>query len=104
MSESNMEPFQLPELAGSTVATEVASLELLHNVLLDVRIDFGRAYLRRNAALGLEQGAIVPLDKAADEPVDVFVGDRLIARGQIVELDGNYGVCVTELVAGAASV
>jgi len=99
-----MERLQLPPLTGQAVPTQDASLDLLGNVELDVRIDFGRAYLRREESTELDRGAIVPLDKTADEPVDIFAGGRLIARGEVLVLDGNYAVRVTELVAGTAAV
>ncbi|HLA84371.1 MAG TPA: FliM/FliN family flagellar motor switch protein [Thermoguttaceae bacterium] len=99
-----MEPFQLPPLAGTPVLTQKASLDALADVEIDVRIDLGRAYLHRADASELGPGAIVPLDRAADAPVDVLAGGRLIARGELLVLDGKYCVRVTELVAGMAAV
>jgi flagellar motor switch protein FliN len=99
-----MEPLELPELTGAPIPTQNASLEALTDIDLDVRIDLGRAYVHREDLLRLGPGAIVPLDKAADEPVDVFAGGRLIARGQVVVLDGKICVRVTEMVTGMAAV
>lgn len=95
-----MKAFELPQLAGTPVATRAASLELPSSMELDVRIDWGRAYLDREEANRLDRGAIVPLDRAADAPVDVLAAGRLIARGEVVVVDGNFAVRVTELIAG----
>jgi len=99
-----MERFQFPELTGTAATTETASLDLLGNVELDVRIDLGHAYMRLEDALRLGPGAVVPLDRSVDEPVDVFAGGRLIARGEILVLDDHFGVRVTELVTGIVAV
>jgi len=99
-----MERFELPKLTGTPVPTQGASLDVPSDMELDVRIDFGRTYLQREDLRRLAGGAIVPLDKTADEPVDVFVGGWLIARGEILVLDGNLCVRLTKLTTGAETV
>jgi flagellar motor switch protein FliN/FliY len=89
---------ELPELSGAVAPTEVPSLDQLQDVELDVRVDLGRTYMRIEDVMKLEPGVVVPLDKAAEEPVDIFVGGRLIARGEILVIDGCYGIRVAELV------
>jgi flagellar motor switch protein FliN len=95
-------PFELPPLPGEAVPTQTAALDALGDVELDVRIELGRAYMHLEDATNLPCGAVVPLDRPADGPVDVFAGDRLIARGELLVLDNKYCVRVTELVAAAA--
>jgi len=99
-----MKPFELPELTGTAVPTQSASLDLLGDMELDVRIDLGRAYVQRDDLLRVGQGAIVPLDKTTEEPIDIFAGGRLVARGEPLVLDGNLCVRVKEMISGVAAV
>jgi flagellar motor switch protein FliN len=99
-----MERFELRELTGAAVPTREASLDLPSDMELDVRIDLGRTYLEREDVLRLAAGMVVPLDKAADEPVDVFVGGRLIARGEVVVLEGKISIRVAELAGGGTPI
>ena len=92
-----LEPFAFPELSGTAVPTETPTLEVLEGLELDVRIDLGRAYIRLDDVLRLEPGAVVPLDTPADEPVDIVVGGQVIARGEVLVLDGRYCVRVTSV-------
>jgi len=63
-----------------------------------VRLELGRTRLRAAEAERLEAGAVVPLDDAAHDPVNVYANGRLVARGDLVVLDNRFGVRVTELV------
>ncbi|MDA7978150.1 MAG: flagellar motor switch protein FliN [Pirellulales bacterium] len=95
--------FELPNLAASTASTEVASLELIHDVELDLRIELGRTHMYLEDVLKLRKGAVVTLDKLAGDPVEIFVNGRLIARGEVLVLNENFCVRVAELVAGDGS-
>ncbi len=92
--------FSLPELGAAEPTTEHASLELLRDVELDLRIELGRTRMHLEDVLQLGKGAVVPLDKLAGDPVDVFVNGRLIARGEVLVLNDSFCVRVTELVSG----
>ena len=94
-----VERFEYPQWTGKVASTETATLDALGDVELDVRIDLGRAYMRLDDALALEDGVVVPLDRTVEQPVDIVTGGRLIARGEILVLDDKYCVRVTELVA-----
>jgi flagellar motor switch protein FliN/FliY len=93
-------PFQFKDLAGAPASGEKATLELLHDVDLDLRIELGRTRMHLEDVLKLKRGSVVPLDKLAGEPVDVFVNGRMVARGEVLVLNDNFCVRVTELVAG----
>jgi flagellar motor switch protein FliN/FliY len=93
-------PFQLRPLSGTAANTERASLELLRDVELDMRIELGRTHMYLEDVLQLRKGAVVPLDKLAGDPVDVFVNGRLIARGEVLVLNDNFCVRIAELVSG----
>lgn len=109
------EPPESPEEAGDTAppaAEEVAApsagtglsttatynLELLMEVELDLSVSFGRTQLLLEDVLKLASGSIVELNRSATDPVDVLVNDAVIARGEVVVVEGNYGIRVTEVV------
>jgi flagellar motor switch protein FliN len=65
---------------------------------LPIRILFGSTRLRLRDILALKAGSVVELDRPADGPVEILVSNRIVARGQVIVVDGNYGVQVTEIV------
>jgi flagellar motor switch protein FliN/FliY len=75
------------------------SFDLLRDVELTVRIELGRTKMRIDELLRLGQGAVIELDRLAGDPVDVFVNDRLVARGDVVVLNDKFAVRLTEVVA-----
>lgn len=93
-------PFQLEDFVGAPPSNEMATLELIRDVELDLRIEFGRTQMFLEDVLRLRRGSVVPLDKLAGDPVDIFVNGRLIARGEVLVLNDNFCVRVAELVAG----
>jgi flagellar motor switch protein FliN/FliY len=74
-----------------------AKLGLLMEVELAVTLRFGSRRLLLREVLDLNPGAVVDLDRQVEEPVDVLLDGRLVARGEVVVVDGNYGVRVTEV-------
>ena len=95
-----VQPFQLDDFGGSPASTEAATLELVRDVQLDLRIELGRTHMHLEDVLRLRQGAVVPLDKLAGDPVDLYVNGRMIARGEVLVLNDNFCVRVTELIVG----
>jgi flagellar motor switch protein FliN/FliY len=93
-------PFELKDLSGAPASGEKASLQLLSDVDLDVRIELGRTEMYLEDVLQLKRGSVVALDKLAGDPVDIFVNSRMVARGEVLVLNDNFCVRVTELVAG----
>ncbi len=93
-------PFELKDLAGSPASGEKATLELLKDVDLDLRIELGRTQMYLEDVLKLKRGSVVTLDKLAGDPVDVFVNGRLVARGEVLVLNDNFCIRVTELLTG----
>ena len=92
--------FELQDLTGAPASTERASLELLRDVELDLRIELGRTHMYLEDVLQLRRGSVVPLDKLAGDPVDVFVNGRLVARGEVLVLNDNFCVRIAELISG----
>ena len=78
-----------------------AQIERVIDVPLAVTLRFGQRHLTLRDVLTLTTGSLVELDRQVEEPVDLVLGDRLIARGEVVIVDGNYGLRVTEVMEGA---
>ena len=97
---SGAAPFQFRDLSGSPPSPDKASLDLLRDVELDLRIELGRTQMELEEVLMLRRGSVVTLDKLAGDPVDVYVNGRLIARGEVLVLNDNFCVRVAELVTG----
>jgi flagellar motor switch protein FliN/FliY len=97
---AGLAPFELKDLAGTPASGEKATLELLSDVDLDLRIELGRTQMYLEDVLKLKRGSVVTLNKLAGDPVDVFVNGRMVARGEILVLNDNFCVRVTELLSG----
>jgi flagellar motor switch protein FliN/FliY len=93
--------FKLPNFSQVMADAQVSSIDLLRDVELNVKIELGRSQMLVEDVLKLSEGSVVELDKLAGDPVDVFVNDRLIARGEVLVLNDNFCVRVNEIVAGA---
>jgi flagellar motor switch protein FliN/FliY len=94
------QPFDLPSFQQSIHDVPGSSIELLRDVDLNVKIELGRARMLVEDVLKLAEGSVVELDKLAGDPVDVYVNDRLVARGEVLVLNDNFCVRVNEIVAG----
>jgi flagellar motor switch protein FliN/FliY len=81
----------------------MATIELIRDVELDVKIELGRTNMYLEDVLRLKRGSVVSLDKLAGDPVDIYVNGRLIARGEVLVLNDNFCVRVAELVTGDAA-
>jgi flagellar motor switch protein FliN len=84
-------------------ATEMNPNDMLMHVRVPVMVSFGGTQMRMKDLLNLATGSVVELDQSLHDNVEVRVNDRLIARGEVVAVDGNYGVRVLELVSGDAN-
>ncbi|GIE97880.1 flagellar motor switch protein FliN [Paractinoplanes rishiriensis] len=73
-------------------------LDMLHDVEMEVSAELGRTRMAVRELLSLNPGAIVELDRAAGSPADLLVNGRLIARGEVVVVDENFGIRITEIV------
>jgi flagellar motor switch protein FliN/FliY len=94
------QPLDLPNFQQVVQDAQVSSIELLRDVELNVKIELGRSRMLVEDVLKLGEGSVVELDKLAGDPVDVFVNDRLVARGEVLVLNDNFCVRVNEIVAG----
>ncbi|QDT74268.1 Flagellar motor switch protein FliN [Lacipirellula limnantheis] len=101
---SGVKTFKFNEFAGAPPSTEAATLELMRDVQLDLTIELGRTHMHLEEILKLRQGTVVPLDKLAGDPADIYVNGRLIARGEVLVLNDNFCVRVAELIVGESAV
>ncbi len=93
-------PYKLTEFSGAKATAENATLDLLRDVELDLKIELGRTRMYLEDVLRLNKGAVVPLDRLAGDPVDIYVNGRLIARGEVLIMNDNFCVRIAELVVG----
>lgn len=90
---------QMPVFDTTAVAKQARTIDLLSDVNLNVKIELGRTRLLVEDVLKLAAGAIVELDKLAGDPVDVYVNDRHVARGEVLVLNDNFCVRINEILA-----
>jgi flagellar motor switch protein FliN/FliY len=95
------EPGQVdvPRPAAPAQSMMRGGLDMLHDVEMEVSAELGRTRMSVRELLSLTPGAIVELDRAAGSPADLLVNGRLIARGEVVVVDENFGIRITEIVA-----
>lgn len=79
-------------------AQETKNLDMLLDIPLQVTVELGRTKRSVKEILDLSSGSIIELDKLAGEPVDILVNNRLVAQGEVVVIDENFGVRVTDIV------
>ena len=95
---ATIKPVQFAELKPAGAPAADSNIELIMDVPLQVTVELGRTRKLIREILELGPGSIVELDKLAGEPVDVLVNGKLIAKGEVVVIDENFGVRVTEIV------
>jgi flagellar motor switch protein FliN/FliY len=103
---SNPETISAPsfnELGESVPSGTEVPLSLLLDLSLPVSIELGRTNMAVQDILRLGRGSVVQLDRLADEPIDIYVGDRHFAEGEVVILGEHFGVRITRIIATAAN-
>lgn len=91
------------DAAAPTHGLADSRLEAVLEVDLPLIVRFGRAIMPLRNVADLSPGAVVDMGRTPDEPVELLVGERLVARGEVVIVGGNYGVRITELTSGRRS-
>ncbi|MDE6837132.1 MAG: flagellar motor switch protein FliN, partial [Acutalibacter sp.] len=96
----NTAPPPMPKLAnGEELSQEqTQNLDLIMGVPLEVTVEIGRTRKRVQEILSFSKGSLVVLDKLAGDQVDLFVNGKCIARGDVVVVDDNFGIRVTEIL------
>jgi flagellar motor switch protein FliN len=96
---ANVRQAQLPELTAGPAGHSGYNIDLLLGVTLQVAVEIGRTTLPIRDVLALTPGSIIELDKLAGEKVDILINGRPIAQGEVVVVDENFGVRITDVVA-----
>jgi flagellar motor switch protein FliN/FliY len=99
---SDPAPLNLPSFAPGAPSPSPRAIDLLSDVNLNVKIELGRTRMFVEDVLRLSEGAVVELDKLAGDPVDVYVNDRHVARGEVLVLNDNFCVRINEILAAPA--
>ncbi|MDR3191775.1 MAG: flagellar motor switch protein FliN [Treponema sp.] len=93
-----VQPVQFPGLVPRPTPQEAGNIVLIMDVYMEMTVELGRTRKLIKEILGMGEGTIIELDKLAGEPVDILVNHKLIAKGEVVVIDENFGVRVTEIV------
>jgi flagellar motor switch protein FliN/FliY len=96
--QTNVQPVQFPSLMPHITQQETGNIGLIMDVYMEMTVELGRTRKLIKEILGMGEGTIIELDKLAGEPVDILVNHKLIAKGEVVVIDENFGVRVTEIV------
>lgn len=86
------------ESTGKGRTSHPANIDLLMDVSLRVSVELGRTRMQLAQILELQHGSVIELDRLAGDPVDVFVNDCMVARGEVVIVDDKFGVRITEMI------
>jgi len=100
VEQAGAREFSIPELDSNSQITAGSpqAIDMLRDVELNVKIELGRSRMLVDDVLRLGSGSVVELDKLAGDPVDVFVNNRLVARGEVLVLNDNFCVRINEIV------
>lgn len=93
-----VQPVVFEEFGGGHAKSAPANLELILGINLEVRVELGRTHMKVKDILELGSGSVIELDKLAGEPVDLFVNNQLFARGEVIVIDENFGIRITDIV------
>ncbi|MHB8170468.1 MAG: flagellar motor switch phosphatase FliY [Thermincolia bacterium] len=93
-----VQPAQFAQLNNQSGSTEQGNINLIMDVPLQVTVELGKTRKTIREILALAPGAVVELDKLAGEPVDLLVNGKLLAKGEVVVIDENFGIRITDIV------
>ncbi|TAJ99492.1 MAG: flagellar motor switch protein FliN [Candidatus Manganitrophaceae bacterium] len=79
----------------------VGNLDFILDVPLEIRVEMGGAKILIRDLLQLGQGSVVELEKMAGEPMELYIGDKLVARGEVVVVNDKFGIRLTDIVSAA---
>jgi flagellar motor switch protein FliN/FliY len=104
IAPANVVVHEFPTLQETEINLgDTRPLSLLHDVEMGVTAELGRRRMSVRDLLSLTPGAVIELDRAAGSPVDVLVNGTLIARGEVVVIDEEFGIRISEIVAPDAN-
>ncbi|HBK67744.1 MAG TPA: flagellar motor switch phosphatase FliY [Firmicutes bacterium] len=98
VSKTTVRPIQFGVLNSSPTHQDTGNLNLLLDVPLEISVELGSTKMRIKEILDLGIGSVIELDRLAGELVDILVNGKLIAKGEVVVIDENFGVKITDIV------
>ncbi|MDX2148800.1 MAG: flagellar motor switch protein FliN [Planctomycetota bacterium] len=101
---ANAAPISLPTFSVPATPLQAKAIELLSDVNLNVKIELGRTRMVLDDVLKLTDGSVVELDKLAGDPVDVYVNNRHVARGEVLVLNDNFCVRINEILSAVSEI
>ena len=99
----DVRPAAFQPLGGTGGGGSPSPIDLIADIPVRVTVELGKARKSVSEILALTAGAVVELDKMAGEPVDILVNGKLIAHGEVVVIDENFGVRITDIIPGGAA-
>ena len=85
-------------LSDSGQPTKTSNIDLLMDINLRVVVELARTQMQLRQVMDLQDGSVVELDRLAGDPVDVYINDRLFAKAEVIVVDDNFGIRITELI------
>ena len=94
----NVQSVQFSPLLNGVTEAEQGNIGLIMDVFMEMTVELGRTRKMIKEILSMGEGHIIELDKLAGEPVDIMVNGKYLAKGEVVVIDENFGVRITEIV------
>jgi flagellar motor switch protein FliN/FliY len=104
LAAAAVQPVAFGQLPAGVKGGENKNLDLLLDVEIPIAVEVGRTQLTLEEVLKLVPGSVIALDKKAEEPVDLRVNGKLVARGEVVLVDDSYGLRITQIVDAAGRI
>ncbi len=94
----NASPVEFEELDIEDLVQQKENIDIIKDVSLEVSVEMGRTYKKITEILEFAPGTVIELDQLAGDPIDIVVNGKFIAKGEVVVIDENYGIRVTEIL------
>ena len=104
LAAAAVQPVSFGQLGAGAAGGESKNLDLLLDVEIPISVEVGRTQLSLEEVLKLVPGSVIALDKKAEEPVDLRVNGKLVARGEVVLVDDTYGLRITQILDAAGRI
>jgi flagellar motor switch protein FliN/FliY len=98
-ASSNVQKVEYSTFSGTNrVGASGGNIDMLYDIPLEITVELGRTKMQIRKILELGPGAVIQLDKLAGEPVDILANQKLIAKGEVVVIEENFGVRITDII------
>ncbi|HCC08303.1 MAG TPA: flagellar motor switch phosphatase FliY [Clostridiales bacterium] len=97
-SNVNVKPVQFSDMHSSIMQKQKENIELIMDVPLEVTVELGRTHKSIKDILEFAPGTIIELDKIAGDPIDILVNGKFVAKGEVIVIDENFGIRITEII------